>query len=109
MEQEIEDESRIIVLHGDKFLPTMLLKNIEWPFKDKPAIVAEYGTVATKGKYKGKPSPYGLMTFTMHVDEIDPVWYPFINKYSTHLFDAGCDEVEDEEGQKMWGHTQPLR
>lgn len=54
-----------IIFNGDKFTPTSLkgtISNIE--------VLAEYGVLSKRGRYKNKKSPYGLALLNIPLDSI---------------------------------------
>jgi len=85
-----------IRFEGSKFYPSKLKERTQLPIKT----LAEHGEISPKGRYKGKPSPYGI-----GVLEISPTGkqnniYELIEEYSRRLLNStnelkecGVDEI----------------
>lgn len=83
-----------IRLEGDKFHPSKLKNLIDVPVK----ILAEYGEIATKGRYKGKSLPYGmaLLTFTQNKEDIQLALEYYCSKllsWNQHMRDSGVEDI----------------
>ncbi len=70
-----------IRFEGDNFRPSELMDKTKWPLN----ILVEAGQISPRGKFKGKPSPYGIAFFTinMNSDINDPI--ELIDIYSDKL------------------------
>ena len=85
-----------IQLEGDKFYPSKLMEKIKQPIK----ILAEFGAIAKKGRYKGDPSPYGLGLLEVTPKDNANNTRNLIEEYSNKLLawkqdliDCGVDEI----------------
>ena len=78
-----------IRFEGDRFYPTKLKEQIDLPIE----ILAEYGKAASKGRYKGVPSPYGLALLELKVfnNDINGLLEHYILKLEENkMVLAGC-------------------
>lgn len=84
-----------IVFEGSQFRPQVLKEKGGLPLE----VVAEFGAVATKGRYKGQPSPYGLALLKVSAaatDDINPLLSETLNRLmelQPLLAESGVEEI----------------
>ena len=85
-----------IRFEGHEFYPSRLRDITKLPIKT----LAEFGQVSSRGKYKGKPSPYGIAVLEMPETDKQINVPDLIQLYSTrllenrdHLKDCGVEEI----------------
>src|SRR6185436_4912247 len=85
-----------IRFEGDKFYPTKLRDLTGFPIE----VLSEYGEIADKGRYKGKPSPYGLALLKIERekenDDLNEVFNRYLEKLLSkkeQLNEIGVEEI----------------
>lgn len=85
-----------IRLEGSKFYPSKLREKTNLPLK----ILAEYGELSNKGRYKGKASPYGLAILQTSPNNKKKDLFELIEgycntllKYKNKLEASGVEEI----------------
>lgn len=74
-----------IILSGDKFKPSSLCLETK--------ILAEYGSISKRGRYKGKPSPYGLAYMIIPLDSLTETLDNLVSNIND-LKQSGVSDVE---------------
>jgi len=85
-----------IRFEGNNFYPSKLKEKTKYPIE----VLAEYGETSTKGRYKGKPSPYGIGILAIQANNDTKDIYEVLRKYSSELVDrraylkeSGVEEI----------------
>lgn len=85
-----------IRFEGKNFYPSKLKEKTKYLIK----VLAEAGEIATKGRYKGKPSPYGIGVLEIRADKNKEDIYNILQKYSSELLnnraflkESGVEEI----------------
>ena len=84
-----------IVFAGPRFRPQVLKEKGNLALE----VVAEAGEMATKGRYKGRPSPYGLALLKVSAgtaDDINPLLNETLNRLmelQPLLVESGVEEI----------------
>lgn len=79
-----------IRFEGNNFYPSKLKEKTNYPIK----VLAEYGEISTKGRYKGKPSPYGMGVIEIQTNNHHENIYNIIKKYISELLKKKADLKE---------------
>jgi hypothetical protein len=85
-----------IRFEGNHFYPSRLKEKTNYPIE----VLAEYGEISAKGRYKGKPSPYGIGVLEIQANKDKEDIYDIIRKYSLELLykkdylqESGVEEI----------------
>lgn len=85
-----------IRFEGSKFYPSKLKDRLHFPIKT----LAEYGKNSETGRYKGKPSPYGLAVLEILHKKNEKNVYNIIKRHieellqnQIHLKESGVEEI----------------
>lgn len=73
-----------IRFEGNNFYPSRLKEKTKYPIK----VLAEAGQIASKGRYKGKPFPYGIGVLEIKANKSKEDIYDVLQKYSSELLDS---------------------
>lgn len=76
-----------VILKGQKFSPKKFKKYTSFPFK----IIVEYGHISKKGRYKNKPSPFGIGV--LELDYSEKVLINFCDNISSQIENFNIDEI----------------
>jgi hypothetical protein len=79
-----------IRFEGSRFYPSKLKERTSLPIK----VLAEYGEISAKGRYKGMPSPYGMGIIEISKPEIKTNISALILEYCNRLLDNKNDLKE---------------
>ncbi len=72
------------------FYPSKLKEKTNYAIK----VLAEYGEISTKGRYKGRSSPYGMGVIEIHTNNAQEDIYDVIRKYISELLSKKADLKE---------------
>lgn len=84
-----------IRFEGNRFYPSKLKRKLNLPIE----VLAEYGTIAANGRYKGQPSPYGMGLLEISPEKqenINDLFLEYCNKlleWKDDLKECGVDEI----------------
>jgi len=85
-----------IRFEGNKFYPSRLIEKTQLPIQ----VLSEYGKTSTKGRYKGKSSPYGMAVLQIEAATSQREVNELIKKYSENLIknknellESGVEEI----------------